>query len=68
MDIIEKSSQPFQNSTDKKVIHQIDHLFVTNNLYSQLRGCAVGDKLVIFNEYMSDHLPIIADFNNNLMS
>jgi len=52
----------FQNATDRKVVHQIDHLYVTNYLYMQLKKCAVGDQSTIFGKSMSDHLPIIADF------
>ena len=44
--------------------HQIDHLFVTNDLYSRLISCTVGDQSVIFGESLSDHLPIIADFSD----
>ena len=43
--------------------HQMDHLFVTNNLFSRLSKCVVGEHSVIFNRALSDHLPIIADFN-----
>jgi exonuclease III len=52
----------FQNTQGKMVVHQIDHLFVTNNLYLQIKKCAVGDRSTIFGKSMSDHLPIIADF------
>ena len=44
--------------------HQIDHLFVTNDLYSRLISCTVGDQSVIFGKSLSDHLPIMADFND----
>jgi len=52
----------FQNVHPKKVIHQLDHLFVTANLYSQLERCVVGDMSIVFGKSLSDHLPIIADF------
>ncbi|MGC8757803.1 MAG: endonuclease/exonuclease/phosphatase family protein [Caldisericaceae bacterium] len=52
----------FQNPKDKKLVHQIDHLFVTSNLYSRLKECKVGDKSRILGGHLSDHLPIIADF------
>ena len=49
--------------TDKKThIHQMDHLFVTSDLIPAMEACSVGDKDVVFNGRMSDHLPIIADF------
>jgi len=53
---------PTYKHTDKTINHQIDHLFVTNKLYSKIKGCSVGDKSVVFRKYLSDHLPIIADF------
>jgi exonuclease III len=45
------------------VIHQMDHLYVRN-----LPGfnCRVGDQSIIIGKSpLSDHLPIIADFNEN---
>lgn len=53
---------PTFKHSSKKIIHQIDHLFVTNNLYSQIKMCNVGDQSIIFGNSLSDHLPIIADF------
>jgi exonuclease III len=44
--------------------HQIDHLFVTNDLYSRIQGCEVGKQSDIFDKSLSDHLPIIADFKD----
>ncbi|MCO6509775.1 MAG: hypothetical protein J5I65_03205 [Aridibacter famidurans] len=52
----------FQNASDKKVIHQIDHLFVSHPLAARLVECGVSDRDLIFGESLSDHLPIIADF------
>ena len=45
--------------------HQIDHLFVTKCLADKLQSCDVGVQEEIFgaNPRLSDHLPIIADFN-----
>ncbi len=45
-----------------EIAHQIDHLFVTTDLYSRLETCKTGDQSVIFGNSLSDHLPIIADF------
>lgn len=56
---------PTFKHSNQTVVHQIDHLFVTNDLYSKLEKCNVGDQAVIFGESLSDHLPIIADFNEN---
>ncbi len=52
----------FQNTTGKRAVHQMDHLFVTNDLYSVLRSCVTGDRSIVFGKRLSDHLPIIADF------
>lgn len=53
----------FKNSSNGKIIHQMDHLFVTQNLYPKLNNCYAGDTSVIFGNQLSDHLPIIADFD-----
>lgn len=43
--------------------HQIDHLFVTRALASQLAGCEVGSAERVFaSPLLSDHLPVIATF------
>ncbi len=54
----------FRNAQNKKVIHQIDHLFVTENIFNDLKTCTVGDQSKIFGESISDHLPIVADFES----
>jgi exonuclease III len=54
----------FKHSSEA-IDHQMDHLFVTNDLYSKLDKCTVGDQSIIFGMSLSDHLPIIADFNGN---
>jgi len=46
----------------RKVIHQLDHMFVTKGIHKTLRSCDVGDIERIFGGGLSDHLPIIADF------
>ncbi len=43
---------------------QIDKLFVTPALSHRLRECFVGDELRIFGNGLSDHLPVVADFDN----
>jgi len=53
----------FKNVSNGKIIHQIDHLFVTYNLYKWLNSCYAGDADVIFKNQLTDHLPIIADFD-----
>jgi exonuclease III len=53
----------FRNVRGGKSIHQMDHLFVSDSLYSVLYRCSTGDEMKIFGQSISDHLPIIADFN-----
>ncbi len=52
----------FRNPRNGGVLHQIDHLFVSDALYSMLVGCRTGNEDTIFGGSISDHLPIIADF------
>ena len=52
----------FRNPREGVIIHQLDHLFVTNKLFSTLKKCEVGNKFDIFKKSISDHLPIIANF------
>ena len=51
----------FRNPRDKKVVHQIDHLFVSKELLRTLVRCDVGSADRVFGGGLSDHLPIIAD-------
>lgn len=53
---------PTYMHTNKKIIHQLDHLYVTNDLFARLLKCYTGDQSIIFRKFLSDHLPIIADF------
>lgn len=52
----------FKNPRGGKVIHQIDHMFVSNNLVPRLTGCKTGSVEDVFDQNLSDHLPIIATF------
>lgn len=52
----------FKNTNGGLVVHQMDHLFVTNDLYVKLKNCTVGDKNIVFGQSLSDHLPIIAEY------
>jgi len=54
----------FKNATGGKVIHQMDHLFVTRALREQCVCCEVGDAGRVFGESLSDHLPIVGEFND----
>jgi exonuclease III len=51
----------FQNPSNKKIIHQMDHLFMHKSLYENVCKCYVGDPNNVFNSRLSDHLPIIAE-------
>lgn len=57
-----KTLTPTYMNTNKKIIHQLDHLYVTKNLFGRLIKCETGDQSTIFGKFLSDHLPIIADF------
>ena len=57
-----KLTPTFRNPKGGKIIHQIDHVYVTDPPFSALVNCFVGDESAVFEESMSDHLPIIADF------
>lgn len=53
----------FRNPGNGKVLHQIDHMFVSRRLPYTLKNCFVGDKDRVFGDSLSDHLPIIAEFD-----
>ncbi len=59
-----KLTPTFKNPRDGKIVHQIDHIFVTHSLSPKLKKCITGDKSIIFEKSVSDHLPIIADFKD----
>lgn len=59
-----KLTPTFRSPRNGKTVHQIDHLFATDSLYSTLKNCTTGDESIIFGESISDHLPIIADFKD----
>jgi exonuclease III len=54
----------FRTPRDGSVIHQIDHLYVTPALLNSLAACDVGaaDRVFGATPALSDHLPIVADF------
>lgn len=55
-------SPTFKNAHGGKVIHQMDHLYVPDVMKSRLLSCVTGDDEHVFNNSLSDHLPIIAEF------
>jgi len=54
----------FRNASNRRVLHQMDHLFVSSSLAGRLADCKVGDPTRVFDEDLSDHLPVIADLAN----
>jgi exonuclease III len=52
----------FRNPRDGLVYHQMDHIFVTAALSERLVWCDIGLPEVVFDQRLSDHLPIVADF------
>ncbi len=55
----------FRNASNRKVLHQIDHLFVSRSLAERLVDCKVGEAARVFDGDLSDHLPVIADLANH---
>lgn len=55
---------PTFKNTNGQVLHQIDHVFANEILTHRLLGCATGSAARVFGESLSDHLPIIADFED----
>ena len=53
----------FKNTAGGKVLHQMDHMFVSESLASSLVRAWVGDQSRVFDQGLSDHLPVIADFD-----
>ena len=54
----------FRNPRNGKIIHQLDHLFISDGLRSSLERCVTGDASRVFGESLSDHLPVIGDFDS----
>lgn len=54
----------FRNPRGGAVVHQMDHLFVSEPLRTSLLACQTGEPEVVFGSSLSDHLPIISNFAN----
>ncbi len=54
----------FKNPKGGKIIHQMDHVFVSKELYKDISYCTVEKESVIFTKSLSDHLPIVTKFKN----
>ena len=57
-----KLTPTFRNTSNGLIKHQMDHLFITQPLAQYLISCDTGSVERIFDQGLSDHLPIIADF------
>jgi exonuclease III len=55
----------FRNPSNGQIVHQMDHLFVSQSLASRLISCGAGEHARVFGESLSDHLPIVADFGDD---
>ncbi len=55
----------FRNTDGQAVKHQLDHIFVTQQLALALQTCRTGSHEQVFGR-LSDHLPVIADFDFGL--
>jgi exonuclease III len=55
---------PTFRSSNGTIIHQIDHMYATRAMLNRLIRCHVGsaDRVFGTRPYLSDHLPIVADF------
>jgi exonuclease III len=53
----------FRNARDGRVVHQMDHLFVSGSLVARLVSCGTAEHARVFEASLSDHLPIVADFS-----
>lgn len=55
----------FRNPRDGQILHQLDHLFLSEPLLSRVTNCTVGCRDKVFGQGLSDHLPIIADLDRD---
>ena len=56
----------FKKVSGGELVNQIDYLWATQALATNLRSCTVGDSQRVFGQNLSDHLPIIASFTPEL--
>ncbi len=54
----------FKNATGGKVIHQLDYIYVNEPLLTRLKYCDTSHSDIVFDQNISDHLPVIAEFND----
>lgn len=56
----------FRNPKGGKIIHQLDHLYMTSELWRGCSKCWTGEVEDIFSKNLSDHLPIIAEIEGRI--
>lgn len=56
-----ESTPTFKNTDGGAIIHQTDYLWATPDLAALLKSCSVGPREIL-DRRLSDHLPIIAEF------
>ena len=55
----------FKNASNGNIIHQLDHLFVSDGLSYSLERCNTGDVSKVFDKSLSDHVPVIGVFRDS---
>ena len=53
----------FRNPNGGKIIHQIDHVYISEGLFSNLTSSNVLSELGVFENKLSDHYPILTVIN-----
>ncbi len=54
----------FMNARGGKVIHQLDYIYIDNHLKNRLRSAGLAIDCGIFERSLSDHLPVVSDFDD----
>ena len=49
-----------KNNRGGKIIHQLDHLYMSKSLVESIKDCQIGRHEDVFDSKLSDHVPIIA--------
>jgi hypothetical protein len=52
----------FKNAKGGKIIHQMDHVYVSEKLLKTMKNSYIEDSLQVFEQSISDHYPIITEF------
>lgn len=54
----------YRGNRGKQLVHQLDHVYIGEELIAILEDCQVGSREEVFDSNLSDHLPIIVDFRS----